>query len=165
MPNQKGGKKFKKGKKMAAPQNKGLVLKDPKGNEDYGRVESAKGNGRFDIIQSNGNKLMGVIRGKDRKRMWINKDDIVLIGIWECQTNDDKCSILYKYEEHDISKLIEKKEIDHTLLRKDVEYGDTEHYTEDDIFDTSLPDSEEEEDKSSNSSTSGDESVIDVDDI
>ena len=40
---------------------------------------------------------------------WIpNKDDIVLIGLWDFQ--DDKCSIIHKYAEDEVSKLIHKKE-------------------------------------------------------
>ena len=45
----------------------------------------------------------------DRKICKDNKDDIVLIGLWDFQ--DDKCSIIHKYAEDEISKLINKKEI------------------------------------------------------
>ena len=49
MPNQSGGKKFKKTKNGRSGYDQ-LILKNPKEKEEYGRIESAKGNGRFDII-------------------------------------------------------------------------------------------------------------------
>ena len=48
MPNAKGGKKFKKGKKQTFHQ-KALIYKDPKEDQEYGRVTSICGNGRFQI--------------------------------------------------------------------------------------------------------------------
>ena len=44
-----------------------------------------------------------------RKKIWINKDDVVLIGLWDFQ--DDKCSIIHKYADDEVSKLVNKKEI------------------------------------------------------
>jgi initiation factor 1A len=157
MPNQKGGKKFKKNKKMNFQVTKELILKNPKEKEEYGRIESAKGNGRFDIILATGNKIIGIVRGKDRKRMWINRDDVVLVGLWDFQTTDNKCSILHKYEEHDITRLLEKKEITSQMLQRENDFKDTE-CDADDIFSTEIPISDEEESKT-------DESDIDLDDI
>ena len=48
MPNAKGGKKFKKGKKQTFHQ-KALIYKDPKEEKEHGKVIRAMGNGRFEI--------------------------------------------------------------------------------------------------------------------
>ena len=138
MPNNIGGKKFKKGKKKGNnfKEDKELVLKDPKENENYGLVKSAKGNGRFDIEIPDGTTKVGILAGKHRKRMWINADDIVLVGVWDFQPG--KCSILHKYSEGHVQKLIEKREIlstfrkDHSSQFMDTDMGE-------DIFMTDMP--------------------------
>merc|ERR1712146_595564 len=71
-------------------EEKELILKDPKENENYGFVKGAKGNGRFDIETPDGTVKLGVLAGKHRKRMWINAGDIVLVGI--CNFQKDKFS-------------------------------------------------------------------------
>lgn len=109
MPNQKGGKKFKKGKKASESFVKELILKDPKESEEYGRIVRGLGNCRFEVFTLDGKTRIGVVKGKMRKKVWVNKDDIVLIGLWDFQ--DDKCSIIHKYAEDEVSKLINKKEI------------------------------------------------------
>ena len=109
MPNKKGGKKFKKGKKASESFVKELILKDPKESEEYGRIVRGLGNCRFEVFTLDGKTRIGVVKGKMRKKVWVNKDDIVLIGLWDFQ--DDKCSIIHKYAEDEVSKLINKKEI------------------------------------------------------
>jgi len=109
MPNQKGGKKFKKGKKASESFVKELILKDPKESEEYGRIVRGLGNCRFEVFTLDGKTRIGVVKGKMRKKVWVNKDDIVLIGLWDFQ--DDKCSIIHKYADDEVSKLINKNEI------------------------------------------------------
>ena len=79
MPNAKGGKKFKKGKKQTFHQ-KALIYKDPKEDQEYGKVIRAMGNGRFEIQCFDGKVRMGIIAGNMRKRVWVNKDDIIFVG-------------------------------------------------------------------------------------
>ena len=110
MPNAKGGKKFKRGKKNTSFEKK-LIYKDPKEDQEYGKVIRAMGNGRFEIQCFDGKTRMGIIAGNMRKRVWVNKDDIILFSKWEFTTDDDKCSIIHKYAEDEVSKLINKKEI------------------------------------------------------
>jgi len=97
MPNAKGGKKFKKGKKQSFHE-KSLIYKDPKEDQEYGKIIRAMGNGRFEIQCFDGKTRMGIIAGNMRKRVWINKDDIILFSKWEFTTDDDKCSIIHKYD-------------------------------------------------------------------
>ena len=104
MPNKKGGKKFKKGKKGGYSE-KTLIYKDPKEDQEYGRIINACGNGRFQVDCFDGEERMGIIAGKMRKRVWVNKDDIVLISRWDFTTDSKKCSIIHKYDEDEAKKL------------------------------------------------------------
>ena len=104
MPNKKGGKKFKKGKKQGFTE-KQIIYKDPKEDQEYGRIINACGNGRFQVYCFDGKERMGVIAGNMRKRVWVNKDDIVLISRWEFTTDGEKCSIIHKYDEDEAKKL------------------------------------------------------------
>jgi len=144
MPNKKGGKKFKKGKKGGDSFVRELILKDPKESEEYGRIVRGLGNCRFEVFTLDSKTRMGVVKGKMRKKVWINKDDIVLIGLWDFQ--DDKCSIIHKYADDEVSKLINKKEIPPNF-----KVSSEEDFNEDNYFDYSqIPESssdeEEEED-------------------
>lgn len=169
MPNNIGGKGFKKGKKKGNNfrEDKELVLKDPKENENYGLVKGAKGNGRFDIETPDGTVKLGVLAGKHRKRMWINSGDIVLVGIWDFQ--EDKCSILHKYSEDHVQKLVEKKEILPNFQKdKFSQFADDD--LEVDYFSTDLPDDEDSEDskkeeKKDESSEEDEDFLVDVNDI
>lgn len=168
MPNNIGGKGFKKGKKKGNNfrEDKELVLKDPKENENYGLVKSAKGNGRFDIETPDGNVKIGVLAGKHRKRMWINSGDIVLVGIWDFQ--EEKCSILHKYSEDHVQKLVDKKEILPNFQKdKFSQFADDE--LEVDYFSTDLPDEEDEEleekDSKKEEISEEEDFLVDVNDI
>lgn len=168
MPNNIGGKGFKKGKKKGNNfrEDKELVLKDPKENENYGLVKSAKGNGRFDIETPDGNVKIGVLAGKHRKRMWINSGDIVLVGIWDFQ--EEKCSILHKYSEDHVQKLVDKKEILPNFQKdKFSQFADEE--LEVDYFSTDLPDEEDEEleekDSKKEEISEEEDFLVDVNDI
>lgn len=124
MPNAKGGKKFKKGKKQTFHQ-KALIYKDPKEDQEYGKIVRAMGNGRFEIQCFDGKTRMGIIAGNMRKRVWVNKDDIILFSKWEFTTDDDKCSIIHKYDIDESRK-----------LQKEGEFPDTINLDEENEFNT-----------------------------
>ena len=56
-----------------------------------------------------GKTVLGIVRGKHRKRMWMARDDIVLVGIRDFQA--EKVDILHKYPSEHIIQLIEMGEI------------------------------------------------------
>lgn len=124
MPNAKGGKKFKKGKKQTFHQ-KALIYKDPKEDQEYGKVIRAMGNGRFEVQCFDGKVRMGIIAGNMRKRVWVNKDDIILFSKWEFTTEDDKCSIIHKYDIDEARR-----------LQKEGEFPDTINLDEENDFNT-----------------------------
>ena len=108
MTNKKGGKKFKRGKKNIHETK--LIYKNPKEDQEYGKVINVCGNGRFNIQCFDGKDRLGILAGNMRKKVWVNNDDIVLISRWEFLTDSDKCSIVHKYDSDEVSKLQKENE-------------------------------------------------------
>ena len=135
MPNKKGGKKFKRGKKNIHETK--LIYRDPKEDQEYGKVINVCGNGRFNIQCFDGKDRLGILAGNMRKKVWVNKDDIVLISRWEFSTDSEKCSIIHKYNDDDVKKLQSEKEFPSTIqLDSHIESFDDSMI----IFDDSLND-------------------------
>ena len=141
MPNKKGGKKYKK-KKAQGQSTRQLILKEEDG-EEYGQIIKVKGSGRFDVMCCDGTTRIGIIRGNLRKRLWINNLDMVLVSLWEFE--DEKCSIIHKYDENDIYKLKEMKQLPKNFQMKQEEGFDVEEET----YNTSMPLSSSESDSES----------------
>jgi len=137
MPNKKGGKKFKKGKKQSS-YDKALLYKDPKEDQEYAKVIRVAGN--------------------MRKKIWVNKDDIVLISKWEFLTDDTKCSIIHKYDNDEVKKLKRDGEFPECItLETESEFADFGDQDDMITFDYNDPD-ESSSDEEPNE-------VIDLDDI
>merc|ERR1712194_294107 len=63
--------------------------------QEYGQVLRMLGNGRCDVQCFDGTKRMCHIRGKMRKKVWVNQGDIVLVSLRDFQ--DEKGDIITKY--------------------------------------------------------------------
>ena len=174
MPNAKGGKKFKKGKKTSNYEKK-MIYKDIKEDQEYGKVVRAMGSGRFEIQCFDGKTRMGIIAGNMRKRVWINKDDIILFSKWEFTTDDDKCSIVHKYDIEESRKLQREGEFPDSInLDEENEFIDDNNFQFDygkgDISSSSSSSGEEEdkedkEDKEDREDKDKEDKDIDLDDI
>ena len=53
------------------------------------------GNGRLEAMCFDGEKRLAHIRGKMRKKVWINQGDIILLSLREFQ--DNKADVIVKY--------------------------------------------------------------------
>lgn len=107
MPNKKGGKKFKKGKKISNNYQRKLIFKNEAegvDDQEYAKILKVNGNGRFRVLCFDGVERMGIICGQMRKRVWINLNDIVLVSLW-ADIQDDKCTIIHKYDLDEAYKL------------------------------------------------------------
>ena len=145
MPNAKGGKKFKRGKKNTSFEKK-IIYKDIKEDQEYGKVIRAMGNGRFEIQCFDGKNRMGIIAGNMRKRVWVNKDDIILFSKWEFCTDDDKCSIIHKYDIEESRKLQKEGEFPDTInLEEENEFIESDNFQFD--YNNNNISSEEEKEK------------------
>ena len=153
MPNKKGGKKFKRGKKLSIETE--MIYRDAKENQEYARVESVYGSGRYKVMCFDGIERLGISAG-NMKRVKISIKDIVLISKWEFQ--DSKCSLLYRYEENQVYKLKSMNEFPENMYSEEYEIIDKD----DDIFGYDLDEDSGEEDKVIEEDS---EDYIDVNDI
>ncbi len=146
----KGGKKHKRSAAKTSREGTRELLFQEDG-QSYARITDILGNCRFKCECQDGKDRLGTIRGKLRKKVWMTRGDIVLVGLREFQ--DDKCDIIHKYtndETHDLRKFeeitfkdIEEEEIDDTGFQfgsteDDININETENdnlhtITEDDI--------------------------------
>ncbi|KAK3489451.1 eukaryotic translation initiation factor 1A, X-chromosomal [Neurospora hispaniola] len=62
---------------------------------EYAQVIKMLGNGRLEAMCFDGVKRLGLIRGKLRKKIWINNGDIILVSLREYQ--DEKGDVILKY--------------------------------------------------------------------
>jgi Translation initiation factor 1 (IF-1) len=103
-----GGKKKHRGKKQQNDRTKKLdILKDD--TTQYGKVLERKGGPHMSIRLLTGETVLGIVRGKMRRRVWMGRNDIVLVGIRDFQS--DKVDIIHKYPEEHVRQLVEMDEI------------------------------------------------------
>jgi translation initiation factor 1A len=75
----------------------------PKGTDKVGTVEQMLGNDRLLLRFPDGKQMIGRIRGKMRKRVWIRQGDIVLVSPWDFEP--DKGDIFYRYTRDQVREL------------------------------------------------------------
>ena len=169
MPNNKGGKKYKRNKNQVQ-ENKTTRLKDVNQSQEYAQITKCLGNCRFEVLCFDGKKRMAIMCGKMRKRVFVNAHEIVLVSLREWQ--DSKCDIIDKYSASDVQKLKQKNLIPKSIKLE--EKNDLDDEIMDDnlgfVFDYSMPNDDSLSDKSSSEeesddTDSDDPSKIDIDDI
>ncbi|EPQ52873.1 nucleic acid-binding protein [Gloeophyllum trabeum ATCC 11539] len=89
----KGGKNRRRGKNENDDDKRELVFRED--GQEYAQVTKMLGNGRLEAMCFDGEKRLAHIRGKMRKKVWINQGDIVLLSLREFQ--DDKADVIVKY--------------------------------------------------------------------
>ena len=112
----KGGKRSRRGKKGT---DTGATKFIPKAeeNQEYCRVVSLLGDARLSVVNSSGVERIAIIRGKFRKRVWINKNDIIVIALRGYQ--DDRVDVVHKYQAAEVKQLVRQGEIPRSLLSDD----------------------------------------------
>jgi translation initiation factor 1A len=89
----KGGKNRRRGKNENETEKRELVFKED--GQEYAQVTKMLGNGRLEAMCFDGTKRLCHIRGKLRKKVWINTGDIILVGLRDYQ--DAKADVILKY--------------------------------------------------------------------
>ena len=128
--NKKGGKKHKRGKK---DYDETRVLRIKEDGQEYAQITACKGNCRFDVTCCDGICRIANLCGAMRKRKFVNMRDVVLISKRDFQ--DNKCDIIDVYDDSQVRKLNEMKEIPEAFkLEEENEYngyeGDIEFVNE-----------------------------------
>jgi len=88
----KGGKNRRRGKNDNEEKRE-LDFKED--GQEYAQVLKMLGNGRLEAFCFDGVKRLCHIRGKMRKKVWVNSGDIILVSLRDYQ--DDKADVIVKY--------------------------------------------------------------------
>jgi translation initiation factor 1A len=88
-----GGKNRRRGKNENDNEKRELTFKEE--GQEYAQVLKMLGNGRLEALCFDGEKRLAHIRGKLRKKVWINQGDIILLSLRDYQ--DEKGDVILKY--------------------------------------------------------------------
>jgi len=89
----KGGKNRRRGKNENESEKRELVFKEE--GQEYALVLKMLGNGRLNAQCLDGQERLCHIRGKLRKKVWINQGDLILLGLRDYQNT--KADVILKY--------------------------------------------------------------------
>lgn len=117
--------------------------------QEYAQVIKMLGNGRLEALCFDGEKRLAHIRGKLRKKVWINQGDIILLSLRDYQ--DEKGDVILKYSADEARSLKAYGE-----LPENAKINETDTYGHEGIEDNV----EFDEDRSSESDRD-----VDIDDI
>eukprot|EP00092_Neocalanus_flemingeri_P054051 GFUD01063636.1.p1 GENE.GFUD01063636.1~~GFUD01063636.1.p1 ORF type:complete len:154 (-),score=36.78 GFUD01063636.1:252-713(-) len=147
----KGGKNKRRGKNENEGLKRELVFKED--GQEYAQVTKILGNCRLEAVCFDGVKRLCHIRGKLRKKVWINQSDIVLLGLRDYQ--DAKADVILKYSADEARNLKSYGE-----FPESVKINETVDFVGGD-----LDDDIEFDDVDSEDSGSGDDLANDIDGI
>jgi len=125
----KGGKNRRRGKNENEGQKRELVFKED--GQEYAQVTKMLGNGRLEAMCFDGVKRLCHIRGKLRKKVWINNSDIILVGLRDYQ--DAKADVIQKYSADEARNLKSYGEFPDTIKINDTGGAFVEGDLDDDI--------------------------------
>lgn len=92
------------------------------------------GNGRLEAHCMDGTKRLCHIRGKMRKKVWVNVGDVVLVGLRDYQ--DQKADVILKYMADEARSLKAYGELPESIRVNDTDtFGDEENGENDDYID------------------------------
>eukprot|EP00448_Togula_jolla_P022515 CAMPEP_0170589910 /NCGR_PEP_ID=MMETSP0224-20130122/11591_1 /TAXON_ID=285029 /ORGANISM="Togula jolla, Strain CCCM 725" /LENGTH=144 /DNA_ID=CAMNT_0010913677 /DNA_START=49 /DNA_END=483 /DNA_ORIENTATION=- len=132
--NKLGGNKAKRAKGGTQDAKRELIFKED--GQEYGQVTRMLGNGRCEVSCFDSTKRLCHIRGKMRKKVWVNQGDIVLVSLRDFQ--DEKGDIIVKYSSEEARnlktynelpegvKINETDILDGELSDDGVEFGDND---------------------------------------
>ena len=116
----KGGKNRRRGKNESEGVKRELVFKED--GQEYAQATKMLGNGRLEAICFDGVTRLCHIRGKLRKKVWINQSDIVLVGLRDFQ--DAKADVILKYSADEARNLKSYGEFPESVkINEAVEFG------------------------------------------
>lgn len=149
----KGGKNRRRGKNDNESEKRELLYKEE--GQEYAQVLRMLGNGRLEAHCFDGVKRLCHIRGKMRKRVWINSGDIILISLRDYQ--DSKADVIGKYTPDEARS-----------LKAQGELPETAKINETDIFDDDAQNGVEfldDESEEENQDTLEGDKKLDIEDI
>ena len=122
--NTKGGNKARKGKNYVAKE-KEITFKEE--GMEYAIVVKKLGGAHVEVFCFDNETRIAHIRGKMRKRVWLNAGDYILISLREFE--ERKCDVILKYTDEESKRLIAYGEIKKDIIPKG-EFDDCEEEVE-----------------------------------
>ncbi|KAF2629677.1 eukaryotic translation initiation factor 1A [Macroventuria anomochaeta] len=117
----KGGKNRRRGKNENDNEKRELVFKEE--GQEYAQVVKMLGNGRLEAQCFDGARRLAHIRGKLRKKVWINQGDIILLSLRDYQ--DEKGDVIMKYSADEARSLKAYGELpENAKINETDTYGD-----------------------------------------
>ena len=98
-----GGKNRKKGSKKNEGFKRELITRED--GQEYGICTGMLGCNRIKVHLFSGMDVIGVIRGKIVRRMWINLGNVVLCGNREFQSGSQKVDVILRYTPDESNEL------------------------------------------------------------
>ena len=139
----KGGKSKRKGKNKSSEGEKRELMRKEK-DQEYAQVMRILWNCRIHAQCFDGKERLCHVRGKFRKKVWINKDDIILVGLRDYQ--DGKADVIHKYTADEARQLKALGELPARARIIDTDAGsDDDDFLDDDGFDDDDFDGEDPE--------------------
>jgi translation initiation factor IF-1 len=120
MPNKKGGKGYKKGKKGGGREFK-EDFDTTDGKHFYATVLNRLGDNKLSVRLTTGTEMVAIIPGKFYKKLWCNKDDTVVVmcdemscelagKVTKQETKCEASSAMMKGDGHDVFSMFEFKD-------------------------------------------------------
>ena len=137
----KGGKNRRRGKNENEKDKRELIFKED--GQEYAQVMKMLGCGRLEAYCFDGSNRICHIRGKLRKRVWINQGDIILIGLRDYQ--DSKADVILKYNPEEARNLKVYRELPESVKLNDVGIMNPGDEEDDIIFDDDVEDEDDDD--------------------
>lgn len=93
-------------------------------SQEYAQVLRMLGNGRLEAMCFDGEKRLAHIRGKMRKKVWINNGDIILLSLREFE--DGKADVIQKYTPDEARSLKQHGELPEATKISEDAFGEDE---------------------------------------
>ena len=110
-----GGRKKKRSARFAQDHKSKREMIYRQSEQEYGFVEQLLGDMRCLVFCSDRQARVCHIRGRFRRRVWINLGDVVLVSVREFEK--DRGDIIYKYNMEEVEHLKSSQEFDYGLLK------------------------------------------------
>lgn len=134
----RGGRRGGRRKKKGFGNKRELIYREE--GQEYAQCIKLLGSGRMSVHCFDGKDRLAKIRGKFKRRVWVNIGDVVLIQKREMEHEDNKCDVIHVFYYDEVKKLknfgelpkdlevTEKKDDEKTNLN--VVFGDEEEEKE-----------------------------------
>lgn len=115
----KGGRNRRRGKNEKDGDKRELTFRED--GQEYAQVIKMLGNGRLHAQCFDGTQRLGNIRGKLRKKVWVNVGDIILLSLREFQ--DSKGDVIMRYSADEARSLKAYNELPDTVKVNETDFS------------------------------------------